>query len=84
MRMQSKPTASKLVKETKKSASAYVSLPYDTAIDVVAVTTDGTEYIFEMSFGQWLKINKKPGVRYSSFQKGFAQFPNAIRTEYKN
>lgn len=82
MRVQKKPE-NKLVKEGKRSSSVYVQLPLDTQIDVVAVTTDKT-YIFEMSFGKWLRIEKKPGVRYSAFQKGFAQFPEAIRTEYKN
>lgn len=74
----------RVVRETKKKQSDFVQLPLDTAIDVVAKTTDGKVYIFEMSFGQWLKINKKPGVHYSAYQKGFASFPGAIRTTYKN
>lgn len=82
--MQRKATTAKLVKETKRAQTAYVQLPLDTAIDVVAEATDGKTYIFELSFGQWLKINKKPGVRYSAYQKGFAQIPGAIRTTYNN
>lgn len=83
MRIQKKDPANKMVKEAKKTSANFTMLPLDTTIDVVAVTTDKT-YIFEMSFGKWLRIERKPGVRYSAFQKGFAQFPEAVRTEYKN
>lgn len=72
----------KTVKETKKPASDYHAIPNDARIDVVAITQDKT-YIFEMAFGQWLKIHKKEGVQYIAYQKGAAQFPDAIRTEYK-
>ena len=81
MRMK-KATTAKLVKETRKTQAAFVQLPLDTAIDVVAFARDGKTYIFELSFGQWLKMDKKPGVRYSAYQKGFAQIPDAIRTNY--
>lgn len=82
MRMQKKTTTAKLVKETKKAKTDYVQLPLDTTIDVVAFARDGKTYIFELSFGQWLKMDKKPGVQYSAYQKGFAQIPDAIRTNY--
>lgn len=73
----------RLKRETKKTAAAFVQLPLNTIIDIVAVTKDQT-YIFEMSYGDWLRIKKKPGVKYLAFQKGYAAFPGAIRTEYKH
>lgn len=81
MRTKSAPKE-KLVRETKKSAANYVELPRDTVIDVVAHTPGGKVYIFEMLFGSWLKMPKKPGFKYSAYQKGFASFPDAIRTNY--
>lgn len=51
-------------------------------VDVVAILPTGKTYIFEMKIKQWLTMKKKPGVQYSAFQKGFAQFKDAIRTEY--
>lgn len=73
-----KPKTAKLVKETKKAANDNTLLPLDTIIDVIAQKDDVT-IIKEMSFGQWLVLEKKDGFRYSAFQKGFAQFPDAIR-----
>ena len=73
----------KVVKEEKKPATEYTILPHNTTIDVVAITQDKT-YIFAMSFGDWLKIKKKPGVQYIAYQQGAAQFPEAIRTDYFN
>lgn len=76
------PEPNKIVKETKKPASDYHAIPNDARIDVVAITPDKT-YIFEMAFGDWLRIKKKEGVQYIAYQLGAAQFPEAIRTEYK-
>lgn len=83
MKKQNNEVVNKLIKETKKSVD-YQLLPNSTIIECVAVTADGTEYIFDITFGQWMTIKKKPGVQYFPFQKGFAQFRNAIRTTYNN
>lgn len=80
MARQKKETV-KIVKEPKKPATEYTTLQLNTTVDVVAITQDKT-YIFAMSYGQWLKINKKPGVQYIAYQEGAAQFPEAIRTDY--
>lgn len=66
-----------------KKQTGFVGLPEITIVDVVAKTPDGKVYIFDMYFGEWLKIKKKPGVVYTAFQKGFSNYPDAIRTEYK-
>lgn len=74
--------ANKQVKAAKKQAADYEILPSNTTIEVVAITKDGTTYIFDFTIQQFKGITKKTGVQYLSFQKGFSQFKNAIRTEY--
>jgi hypothetical protein len=81
MKKQKNPVIDKLVKETKKSVE-YQVLPSNTTVEVVAILADGTTYIFDMTIDQWAKIDKKPGVQYLPYQKGFAQFKDAIRTNY--
>jgi hypothetical protein len=73
--------ANKQVKAAKKPADFEI-LPTNTTIEVVAITGDGTTYIFDMTIQQWRGITKKPGVQYLSYQKGFSQFKEAIRTDY--
>jgi hypothetical protein len=71
----------KQVKAAKKPADFEI-LPSNTTIEVVAIIPDGTAYIFDLTIADWRNIKKKPGVQYLSFQKGFSQFKEAIRTDY--
>lgn len=66
-----------------KRQTTFIGLPADTIIEVVAYTPDNKSYIFEMKFSEWLTMNKKPGVSYRPFAKGFYNSPEVIRTEYK-
>jgi len=68
----------------KAKPTEYSVLPYDTIIEVVAVVTDGSVYIFDVTLHKWQTLKKKPGVHYYPFQKGFSSFKDAIRTEYKD
>lgn len=74
--------ANKQVKAAKKTAANYDILPSNTVIEVIAITANGTEYIFDLTIEQWKTIVKKPGVQYLSYKKGSSQFKNAIRVDY--
>lgn len=73
-----KAKAERLVKEAKKQASAGTLLPLHTIIEVVAISDEKT-LIKDMSFGDWLEIEKKPGFKYMAFEQGFSSFPGVIR-----
>lgn len=65
-----------------KRQTGNYQLPPGTVIEVVAYTPDDKSYIFEITFGEWLTMKRKPGVYYRAFEKGYYSARDAIRVDY--
>lgn len=69
-----------------KRQSTYQGLPPETIIEVVAISNfaqpNEKNYIFEIKFGDWLTMKRKPGVYYRAYEKGFTNPRDAIRIDY--
>ena len=69
-----------------KRQSTYQGLPPETVIEVVAISNFATpeekSFIFDIKFGDWLTMKKKPGIYYRAYEKGFYSPRDAIRIDY--
>lgn len=56
--------------------------PPETIIEVISITQNGSVFIFDIKFKDWLTIKKKTGVVYTAYQKGYSSYSNAVRLDY--
>jgi len=60
----------------------YIGIPTETVVDVVATMQNGKIYIFEMKIIDFMDMDKKNGVKYKTYQKGFYS-GESERIDYK-